>query len=303
MVNIKKADINQGVALNTLINGLLIGSGSFGISYLLKKLQRQSDMRKRISELEEFTNKEIAKDDIGISGDFFRDKYMPYEKKAAGGLNNLPGVGSLPGLALLLSAAGISYAGLGALAEQGAKTYEDKTPKFALDYKKRRQKEFERAARLLRAVTDAPTWKDVAAQEKTASMKKKGNDLAKFIRELFGLESVGAAAAETIKPNGVLGTLKDTLTDYVQPAIATVAIGGAGYLGWKGLNKLIYKIRNERNRKLIEGPDAAVNAWLANRKDLGEPGKVLNTYIENDDSAERKELNKLLAAYESRYKK
>lgn len=302
MANIKKrADINQGVSLNTLINGLLIGGGGFGISYLLKKLQRQSDMRKRISELEEFTNKEIAKDDIGISGDFFRDKYIPYEKKAAGGLNNLPGVGSLPGLALLLSAAGISYAGLGALAEQSAKTYEDKTPKFALDYKKRRQKEFERAARLLRAVTDAPTWKDVAAQEKTAGMQKKAGNL---IDLLVGKERADKMAGGFGSGGEkLLNDLRATLTDYIQPAIATAAIGGAGYLGWKGLNKLIYQIRNERNRKLIEGPDAAVNAWLANRKDLGEPGKVLNAYIENDDSAEKEELNKLLAAYESRYKK
>lgn len=302
MANIKKtADINQGVSLNTLINGLLIGGGGFGISYLLKKLQRQSDMRKRISELEEFTNKEIAKDDIGISGDFFRDKYMPYEKKAAGGLNNLPGVGSLPGLALLLSAAGISYAGLGALAEQSAKTYEDKTPKFALDYKKRRQKEFERAARLLRAVTDAPTWKDVAAQEKTAGMQKKAGNLIDWIVGQKRADDMASGFGNSGKR--ALDDLRATLTDYIQPAIATAAIGGAGYLGWKGLNKLIYKIRNERNRKLIEGPDAAVNAWLANRKDLGEPGKVLNTYIENDDSAEKEELNKLLAAYESRYKK
>lgn len=297
MANIKKtADINQGVSLNTLINGLLIGGGGFGITYLLKKLQRQSDMRKRISELEEFTNKEIAKDDIGISGDFFRDKYIPYEKKAAGGLNNLPGVGSLPGLALLLSAAGISYAGLGALAEQSAKTYDEKTPGFAIDYKKRRQKEFERAARLLRAVTDAPTWKDVAAQEKTAEWNL--IDLIVGKKRADGMAGGFGSSGEKL-----LNDLRATLTDYIQPAIATAAIGTAGYLGWKGLNKLIYQIRNERNRKLIEGPDAAVNAWLANRKDLGEPGKVLNTYIENDDSEERKELNKLLAAYESRYKK
>lgn len=294
MANTKAAySLNQGVTKDTLLNGILIGSSTYGVVQAIKKIQENRRMRKQLAKLEELTQNELAKDDISLSGDFFIDRYSPQMKKKAEGLRGLPG------LAWLLTGIGAGYAGTGIIHELLTKKRPAQTPSFAVEYKKRRKEEFDRAARLLRAVTDAPTWKDVATEEKTAGMKKQANDIAKFFRDLLGLDQVGKDIGR--EAGGALGSISDTFTNYVQPAIAATVIGGAGYLGYKGLNKLLYAIRKYKNKSVNDA--YAANAWLAQRKDLGEAGKVLNTYVESDDSLEREELNKLLAAYEDRYKK
>lgn len=324
MASIKTA-YSPKVNTETFFNGTLAGAGIYGIAQAIKKIQDNRRMRRQLAKLEALTQDELAKDDISIAGNFFKDKYT---KQAADGLHDLPG------WAWLLTGAGAGYAGSGIIHELLSKKRPAQTPSFAVEYKKQRQKEFERAARLLRAVTDAPTWKDVANAEKMASFNKEAyfgegavnfvkrcvegfknlgrsaENTGKNIENLTGnankqLEEVANTAKEQIEANGKktqghLDNFFNGVNDYALPAIYAAAIAGTGYLGYKGLNKLLYAIRKYKNR--ASNDDAAANAWMAQRKDLGEPGKVLNTYIENDDSEERKELNKLLAAYESRYK-
>ena len=324
MASIKTA-YSPEVNTETFVNGALAGAGIYGIAQAIKKIQDNRRMRRQLAKLEALTQDELAKDDISIAGDFFKDKYT---KQAADGLHGLPG------WAWLLTGAGAGYAGSGIIHELLSKKRPAQTPSFAVEYKKQRQKEFERAARLLRAVTDAPTWKDVANSEKMASLRKEAGikEFANNIWENYfphpfrrlgktwdevdrGIKASADAATgaketvetgkEEVKKTGeeTRGNLNKFFTgvnDYALPAIYAAAIAGTGYLGYKALNKLLYAIRKYKNR--ASNDDAAANAWLAQRKDLGEPGKVLNTYIENDDSEERKELNKLLAAYESRYK-
>lgn len=296
------ANVKQALDTSNLVTGGVIGASLFGVVAAIKKIQENRRMRKQLAALEDTTEKELAKDDISISGDFFKDKYQPYTKQAEG-------LQDLPDKALLLSGIGLGYAGTNILKELFSKKKPAQTPQFAIDYKNKRKEEFERAARLLRAVTDAPTWKDVAREEKMASLNKVGwNLLDIFAGKERGdklmeasekpAESWAAAGEEARKG---IKNFNDTMSNYVFPSLAAVGIAGAGYIGYKGLNKLLHAIRKYKNKATND--DAAINAWLAQRKDLGEAGKALNTYIETDDSAERKELNKLLAAYESRYKK
>lgn len=281
---------NDKSLTNQLVTGGIIGTGLFGVVAAIKKIQEDRRMRKQLAALEETTEKELAKDDISISGDFFKDKYQPYTKQAED-----KGLTWMPGAAMLLSGVGLGYAGTNILAELLSRKKPAQTPQFAIDYKNKRKEEFERAARLLRAVTDAPTWKDVAREEKMAAanpityINNKTDEVADNFNN---------------KVNDLANSGKKTLGNidkYVIPPLAALGIVGTGYIGYKGLNKLLHAIRKYKNKATND--DAAINAWLAQRKDLGEAGKALNTYIETDDSAERKELNKLLAAYESRYKK
>lgn len=295
---------NDKSLTNQLVTGGIIGTGLFGVVAAIKKIQEDRRMRKQLAKLEDTTEKELAKDDISISGDFFKDKYQPYTKQAgtvgAVGAKKSEGLDWLPGAAMLLSGVGLGYAGTNIISELLSRKKPAQTPQFAIDYKNKRKEEFERAARLLRAVTDAPTWKDVAREEKMASLKT-----AESMSEGLG-SGLGREVAPKLEPaadsvKSFFDSLKDAMNNYAFPALGAAGIVGAGYVGYKGLNKLLHAIRKYKNKSTSD--DAAINAWLAQRKDLGEAGKALNTYIETDDSAERKELNKLLAAYESRYKK
>lgn len=307
---------NQGIHTTTLINGLLLGGGLSAITNSIKRIKEKRRLIGQLESLNASIQQELAKDDISLSGDFFKDKYSKYEKKAnvgkgtpkptdrpAGktppsGLNALPVVGSLPGLALLLSAAGIGYAGTNVLMEKFAPYQSADTPEFAKNYKRQRQKEFDRAVRLLRAVTDGPTWKDVETREKTAGLLKNAWPFSKTDDSVSkAVDTVGGDV------HRAAGKLENAVDNYLVPILATVGIGIPGYFTYKALNKLYHEMRKEKFLQQADGHNATITAWLANRKDLGESGKELNTYIQNDDAKERKELNRILSAYESRYKK
>ena len=157
-----------------------------------------------------------------------------------------------------------------------------------------------RAAKLLRAVTDDATMRDVDL-DKTASVKTAG--VASTLVNLLNLGSeFSAQAAKSMgigARDAVLYTLEDLGKTKISPALAAIGILGLGGAGLYGLKKLLR--RQAEGKRLITAQDDAVNAWLSQRKESGDANRTLNAFVGRNDKAERDQLNKILKRYEEKY--
>ena len=283
--------------LDGALGGIALGGSYMGLKYLISRYLEN----KRLDKLKDTVAKELRKQDIQLKGNIFKDVYpkeASFNKKAADDWSNLPLWAALLTSGAL--AAGGTVYGLQGLMN-GAKA---ETPEFAERYRAQQKRKFLRAAKLLRAVTDDATMRDIDL-DKTASVKTAGiaEDVGSwFVKALAG----GTDIAALIGKKSYEG-MYDSVTDFIRgatktkiaPSLAALGLVGAGGIGLYALRKLLK--RQAEGKRLITAQDDAVNAWLSQRKESGEANRTLNAFVGRNDRAERDQLNKILKRYEEKY--
>lgn len=281
--------------LDGALGGIALGGGYMGLKYLISRyLENQ-----RLDKLKETVAKELRKQDIQLRGNIFKDVYAKdasFNKKAESDLKNLPLWAAMLTSGAL--AAGGTIYGLQGLMNNT----KEETPAFAERYKQQQKRRFLRAAKLLRAVTDDATMRDIDLN-KTASVKTAADSIIGAILEYIGKHTdVAAQVAGQLGDNLAEAgkhELKGLMNAKITPSLAAIGILGAGGLGVYALRKLLK--RQAEGKRIITAQDDAINAWLSQRKESGDANRTLNAFVGRNDSAERNQLNQILKLYEDRY--
>lgn len=283
--------------LDGALGGVALGGGYMGLKYLISRYLED----RRLGKLKDEVAKELRKQDIQLKGNIFKDVYSKdasFHKKAESDFKNLPL------WAAMLTSGALAAGGTVYGLQELMNSKDADTPAFAERYKVQQKRKFLRAAKLLRAVTDDATMRDIDLS-KTASVKI-GSDatgLLQKVLEAIGVgtelgaeigREAGSRLAETGKQE-----LRALFNTKITPSLAALGIIGAGGLGVYALRKLLR--RQAQGKRIITAQDDAINAWLAQRKETGDANKTLNAFIGRDSSHEKRQLNQILQNYESRY--
>lgn len=297
-------DITKAI-LDGALGGVALGSGYMGLKYLISRFLEN----RRLDKLKEVVSKELNKQDIGLSGDIFKDVYA---KKAASFNKQAYNYDNLPVWAALLTSGAVAGGGTIYGLQSLMNSKNEDTPEFADNYRKLQKRKFLRAAKLLRAVTDDKTMRDIDKMDKESSFKKYAVDshltgegvagagwFTKYLLDLL-YRSGGALGRGLVEQyRGIGETLSLEKNKDIVPILKAVGIIGAGGLGIYALRKLLK--RQAAGKKMITARDDAINAWLSQRKESGDADRTLNAFITRNDKAERKKLNEILKHYEQNY--